>query len=66
MPAERVRELLFPFSGFTTRVGGIELDDHGVTSVDIFFERALSVKIYVISIIIGMCMIFCPGSVTSV
>ncbi|KAH9973830.1 hypothetical protein BGW80DRAFT_225801 [Lactifluus volemus] len=43
--------------GFTTTMSGVNVDAHGVTAVDIFFGRALSVKLYIFTIIFGMWLI---------
>ncbi|KAH9171316.1 hypothetical protein EDB89DRAFT_1118562 [Lactarius sanguifluus] len=43
--------------GFATTLGGIDVDANTVTSVDLRVNRALSVKLYVITIIFGMWLI---------
>ncbi|KAI0250613.1 hypothetical protein BJV78DRAFT_542229 [Lactifluus subvellereus] len=43
--------------GFTATLGGTKADAHPVESVNLFFKRALSAKLYVISIILGMWLI---------
>lgn len=46
------------FSGFAATLGGNGVDCSTVTSVNILFNRPLSVKLYVITIIVGMCTTF--------
>lgn len=43
--------------GFATTLGGIHVDANTVTSVDLRVNRAMSVKLYVITIIFGMWLI---------
>ncbi|KAI9458622.1 hypothetical protein BJY52DRAFT_414951 [Lactarius psammicola] len=43
--------------GFATTLGGIHVDANTVTSVDLHINRAMSVKLYVITIIVGMWLI---------
>jgi hypothetical protein len=45
-------------SGFATALAGINVDANAVTSVDFRINRALAVKLYVITIIFGMCKNF--------
>ena len=42
-------------SGFAATLGDTGVDANSATSVNILFNRALSVKLYVIAIAIGMC-----------
>ena len=44
--------------GFAATLGDTGVDVNTVTSVNILFNRALSIKLYVITIIIGMCTTF--------
>ena len=51
----------FRSSGFATTLGDNGVDANSATSLNILFNRALSVKLYVIAIISGMCTIFHMG-----
>jgi hypothetical protein len=45
----------FRFSGFATTLGSTGVDANTVTFVNMLFNRALSAKLYVITVIVGMC-----------
>lgn len=45
-------------SGFEATLGSIQVDADTATSVSILVDRALSVKLYVVTIILGMCTTF--------
>jgi hypothetical protein len=47
-------------------MSGVSIDGHGVTAVDISYGRALSLKLYIFIIILGMCMDFSYQPVASI
>jgi len=57
--------LIFSLSGFSVALDSIDVDANTVTSMNILAKRASSVKLYVITITLGMCMTFRESLVLS-